>query len=554
MKRGLGVKETMPSKAFPVEHQDAVPDGDSFSANSSEMKSTSPPRFQLWRGYEEWTLRGYILAFVSILSIFALSGSFMFAHSMGGSPKLFGEVDTNPHPKFTLSDHDSSAFKSAWERSGLIGEGNPGKATSGSSRPAQDSLNSINGDADGYPSYGDGGALLGCNQSSANLKLFMYDLPPEFHYGMLAKEAYTGGQIWPKNVSDIPPYLGGLYQQHSPEYWLTSDLLTSNMPGRQSACTAFRVSDWRSADLIYVPFFASLAYNKYTKSLRKAGLLGGELDLVGDKNQKLQEKLLKFLRQQPAWQASGGSDHILVIHHPNSMHAMRDFFRNVMFVVSDFGRYAPEVANIGKDIVAPYKHVIPTFVDDGASFEDRKTLLFFQGTIVRKQGGVIRQQLYEMLKDEQGVRFEEGTSGKGGIQSATLGMRGSKFCLNIAGDTPSSNRLFDSIASHCIPVIISDDIELPFEDELDYSEFSVFIKSTDALQKKFVINLLRSIHKDEWMRLWKRLKAVSRHFEYQHPTKPYDAVNMVWRAMARRVPTLKLRLHKQKHFSRSNQG
>ena len=157
-----------------------------------------------------------------------------------------------------------------------------------------------------------------------------------------------------------------------------------------------------------------------------------------------------------------------------------------------------------------------------------------------------------MLKDEQGVHFEEGSSGSGGVHSATSGMRGSKFCLNIAGDTPSSNRLFDSIASHCIPVIISDDIELPFEDELDYSEFSVFVKSEDALKEKFVINLLRSIREDEWMRLWKRLKAVSCHFEYQHPTKPYDAVNMVWRAIARRVPTLKLQLHKQKHFSRSH--
>ncbi|KAL1553487.1 hypothetical protein AAHA92_14157 [Salvia divinorum] len=33
------------------------------------------------------------------------------------------------------------------------------------------------------------------------------------------------------------------------------------------------------------------------------------------------------------------------------------------------------------------------------------------------------------------------------------GVASSKFCLNIAGDTPSYNRLFDAIASHCIPVI-----------------------------------------------------------------------------------------------------
>lgn len=158
-----------------------------------------------------------------------------------------------------------------------------------------------------------------------------------------------------------------------------------------------------------------------------------------------------------------------------------------------------------------------------------------------------------MLKHEEGVHFEEGLSGSVGIHSATTGMRRSKFCLNIAGDTPSSNRLFDAIASHCVPVIISDDIEVPFEDELDYSEFCVFIKSTDALRENFLINFLRSIKKDEWTVLWRRVKRVARHFEYQHPTKPYDAVNMVWRAIARRVPTVKLLLHKNKHFSRSLQ-
>lgn len=44
----------------------------------------------------------------------------------------------------------------------------------------------------------------------------------------------------------------------------------------------------------------------------------------------------------------------------------------------------------------------------------------------------------------------------------------SLFCLNPAGDTPSSARLFDAIVSGCIPVIVSDELELPFEGILDY--------------------------------------------------------------------------------------
>jgi len=49
------------------------------------------------------------------------------------------------------------------------------------------------------------------------------------------------------------------------------------------------------------------------------------------------------------------------------------------------------------------------------------------------------------------------------------------------GNTLSGSRaistalsLFDAIASHCVPIIISDEIELPYEDVLDYTEFCIF--------------------------------------------------------------------------------
>ena len=78
------------------------------------------------------------------------------------------------------------------------------------------------------------------------------------------------------------------------------------------------------------------------------------------------------------------------------------------------------------------------------------------------------------------MHFSFGSVAGNGIEQATQGMRSSKFCLNIAGDTPSSNRLFDYIVSHCVPVIISDEIELPFEDVLDYSKFSVIVRGANV--------------------------------------------------------------------------
>ncbi|KAG0615965.1 hypothetical protein M758_5G079700 [Ceratodon purpureus] len=387
----------------------------------------------------------------------------------------------------------------------------------------------------------------GCNERDAKLKVFMYDLPPEFHYGMMADFVLESKQqVWPKNVSSLPKYPGGLYQQHSPEYWLISDLLTSDMPDRSSPCTAFRVRRWQDADVILVPFFASLSYNKYSRPASYSKHL--------DMNQKLQVKLVSFLKAQPAWQASNGEDHVVVIHHPNSMVYKREQFRNVMFVVADFGRYGAEVANIRKDVVAPYKHVIPNFdedLDSAASFQARPTLLFFQGAIVRKEGGIIRQQLYELLREEPDVVFATGATTSEGIRTATQGMRQSKFCLHLAGDTPSSNRLFDAVASHCVPLIISDEIELPFEDVLDYSEFCLFMNSTDALRKGFVTDLLRKFTVAEWTRMHQRMRQVQHHFQYQHPTALGDAVHMTWDAISRKVPAIILAQNKRRRYQRS---
>lgn len=150
------------------------------------------------------------------------------------------------------------------------------------------------------------------------------------------------------------------------------------------------------------------------------------------------------------------------------------------------------------------------------------------------------------------MHFSFGSIQANGIKDSTRGMRASKFCLNIAGDTPSSNRLFDAIASHCVPVIISDDIELPYEDILDYSKFCIFVRTSDALKKNFLLKLVREISKEEWTRMWKRLKEVEGYFEYSFPSQKDDAVQMIWQAVARKVPEIKLKLHRYKRFSRSD--
>ncbi|KAF5725759.1 exostosin family protein [Tripterygium wilfordii] len=371
------------------------------------------------------------------------------------------------------------------------------------------------------------------------LKVFMYDLHPEFHFELLDWKA-LGESVWPDIRTKIPDYPGGLNLQHSIEYWLTLDLLASELPGSTSAHSAIRVSNSSDADVIFVPFFSSLSYNRFSKV---------NPHQKKSRNNLLQEKLVKFLTAQPEWKRSGGRDHIVLAHHPNSMLKARMKLWPAMFILSDFGRYPPNIANVEKDVIAPYKHVIRSYLNDKSNFESRPTLLYFQGAIYRKDGGYARQELFYLLKDEKDVHFSFGSVQKGGINSASQGMHSSKFCLNIAGDTPSSNRLFDAIASHCVPVIISDDIELPYEDVLDYSQFCIFVRTSDAIKKNFLINLVRSIGKDEWTRMWKKLQEVENLFEFQYPSKEGDAVQMIWQAIARKVPSIKMKINKSRRYS-----
>ncbi|PKA58522.1 putative glycosyltransferase [Apostasia shenzhenica] len=379
-----------------------------------------------------------------------------------------------------------------------------------------------------------------CDPNNANLKVFMYDLPPEFHFGLLDWKP-ENNSVWPDILRKIPDYPGGLNLQHSIEYWLTLDVLSSTIPDRPGPCFAVRVRNSHDADVVFVPFFSSLSYNRHSKVRPPAKT---------SLNTQLQSKLVRFLTAQEEWKRSGGRDHVILAHHPNSMLDVRMKLWPCMFVLSDFGRYPPNVANVEKDVIAPYKHVIKTFVNDSAGYDDRPTLLYFKGAIYRKDGGIVRQELFYLLKDEKDVEFSFGTVQKDGIRQASAGMHSSKFCLNIAGDTPSSNRLFDAIASHCVPVIISDEIELPFEDFLDYSKFCVFVKASDAVKKGFLMKLIRGITKEEWTQMWEKLKEIEGYFEFHYPSQKDDAVQMIWQAIARKVPAMRLKLHRSWRFHR----
>ncbi|XP_076916313.1 putative arabinosyltransferase ARAD1 [Bidens hawaiensis] len=380
---------------------------------------------------------------------------------------------------------------------------------------------------------------------SPPLRVFMYDLPNRFNVGMLNHNTttYHRDDSSPLNVENLPvwPYHPQLQQQHSVEYWMTASLLRVLDDDDDEPV---RVFDPEAADVFFVPFFSSLSFNTHGRNMT---------DPDTQFDQQLQVDMLEFLRKSDYWQRTSGRDHVIPMHHPNAFRFLREQVNASILIVADFGRFPKSMSTLQKDVVAPYKHVVESFLDDGDDssnpYKLRTTLLFFRGRTVRKAEGKVRRKLEKILQGYDDVHFEASYATGEGINASTQGMRSSKFCLHPAGDTPSSNRLFDAIVSHCVPVIISDHIELPFESELDYSKFSLFFSVNDALVPGYMVEHLRKIPENEWLLMWARLKEIAHHFEYQFPPKKDDAVNMIWRQVRSKVPAERLAVNRNRRLT-----
>ncbi|GFY83945.1 exostosin family protein [Actinidia rufa] len=194
--------------------------------------------------------------------------------------------------------------------------------------------------------------------------------------------------------------------------------------------------------------------------------------------------------------------------------------------------YKPGQVFLEKDLILPYVPNVD-FCDVKCLSEiekKRNTLLHFRGRLKRNAhknlvlgwetlffprgvkclaGGKIRSKLVAELSGVEDVVIEEGTTGEAGKRAAQKGMRQSIFCLSPAGDTPSSARLFDAIVSGCIPVIVSDELELPFEGILDYRKIAIFVSSSDAVQPGWLLTFLRSVSPAQIREMQKYLAKVA---------------------------------------------
>ncbi|KAF5810079.1 putative xylogalacturonan beta-1,3-xylosyltransferase [Helianthus annuus] len=358
------------------------------------------------------------------------------------------------------------------------------------------------------------------------VRVYVYQMPDKFTYDMLWLFQNTYRETLNLTSNGSPVHR--LIQQHSVDYWLWADLIAPE--SERLVKSVVRVHRQEEADLFYVPFFTTISFFLLEKQQCKA----------------LYREALKWVTDQPAWKRSEGRDHIFPIHHPWSFKTVRKFVKNAIWLLPDMDStgnwYKPGQVSLEKDLILPY---VPNLdlcdakcLSESAS--KRTTLLYFRGRLKRNAGGKIRSKLGAELGNADDVIIEEGSAGEAGKIAAQTGMRKSVFCLSPAGDTPSSARLFDAIVSGCIPVIVSDELELPFEGILDYRKIALFVSSSDAVQPGWLLTYLRSIKPTQIREMQDNLAKYVRHFLYSHPAQPLGPEDLVWRMMAGKLINIKL--------------
>lgn len=100
----------------------------------------------------------------------------------------------------------------------------------------------------------------------------------------------------------------------------------------------------------------------------------------------------------------------------------------------------------------------------------------------------------------------------------------SKFCLHAKGYEVNTARVGDALYYGCVPVILADNYDLPFEDILNWKSFSVVVATSDIPNLK---RILQEISSEEYVKLQNNVLKVRKHFQWHERPVDYDTFYMV---------------------------
>ncbi|XP_011626781.1 probable glycosyltransferase At5g03795 [Amborella trichopoda] len=229
-----------------------------------------------------------------------------------------------------------------------------------------------------------------------------------------------------------------------------------------------------------------------------------------------------LILKYPYWNRTLGADHFFVTCHDVGVrsteglsHLVKNSIRVVCSPSYDVG-YIPH-----KDVALP-QVLQPFALPAGGNDIENRTILGFWAGHRNSRIRVILARVWEN-DTELAISNNRISRAIGELVYQKQFYR-TKFCICPGGSQVNSARIADSIHYGCVPVILSDYYDLPFNDILDWRKFSLILKERDVYQLK---SILKSISDEEFIALHMNLVQIQKHFEWHSPPIKYDAFHMV---------------------------
>ncbi|XP_044377287.1 probable glucuronosyltransferase Os03g0107900 isoform X2 [Triticum aestivum] len=322
-------------------------------------------------------------------------------------------------------------------------------------------------------------ATTAATTSNSPVRIYVYDLPSRFNRDWAAADPRCARHLFAAEVALHDALLG---------------------------CPAARAARPEDADLFFVPVYVSCNFstaNGFPSLSHARGLLADAVALVR--------------REMPYWNRSAGADHVFVASHDFGacFHPMEDVavadgipeFLKKSILLQTFGVHGPHVCQEAEHVVIP-PHVPPEVALELPEPEKarRDIFAFFRGKMEVHPKNISGRFYSKKVRTE--LLHHYGRNSKFYLKRKRYDdyrseMARSLFCLCPLGWAPWSPRLVESVLLGCVPVIIADDIRLPFPSVLRWQDISLQVAEKDVASLETVLDHvvatnLSAIQKNLW--------------------------------------------------------
>eukprot|EP00746_Dinoflagellata_sp_MGD_P136192 gnl/MRDRNA2_/MRDRNA2_70167_c0_seq1.p1 gnl/MRDRNA2_/MRDRNA2_70167_c0~~gnl/MRDRNA2_/MRDRNA2_70167_c0_seq1.p1 ORF type:complete len:494 (+),score=53.39 gnl/MRDRNA2_/MRDRNA2_70167_c0_seq1:164-1645(+) len=271
-------------------------------------------------------------------------------------------------------------------------------------------------------------------------------------------------------------------------------------------------NDWHEANYFLVPWHTWCDRMVYPLNQTRNEITHIYEDLINRREETL-----------PYWSRFDGRDHIFIFSDQgmNYFPTWREYIPHSVFFLTEglTPECGPTCYNPWKDVILPghtdyfrYRRMMPY----NKPTAQRQLLFNFHG---RHPGlhhfykdNYVRGNIIEIFTDKPGVSV-------GGFTDDYFERMGSShFCLVPMGTSSWTNHLYESFFAGCIPVILSDDFELPFEDLLNWNSISL-----KWPQRNVSMDLYYYLRSFDLSRVAEMKAAVDAHacwFDYHNTIEP----------------------------------